>query len=199
MRRQVVTLSPDGLARAADKLVELARSDGFHPDALIGIETGGMRVVEAMSTPPGTVLSCRVRRPSTQAKERSVVEKTLRRLPYAISNQIRLLEDSLLARKPPMVTAPTPEFAAQVAQIADHVRSSAITKVLVVDDAVDSGATLATVMQTLRGALPIGTEVRSGVLTRTRTEQQVVEAPDYTVHRLVLLRFPWSFDYRGVR
>jgi hypoxanthine phosphoribosyltransferase len=69
------------------------------------------------------------------------------------------------------------------------------SRVLVVDDAIDSGATMATVVEQLRDAVGDGGEVRTAVLTiTTRT---AVFQPDFTLYRQTLCRFPWSHDFQG--
>jgi hypoxanthine phosphoribosyltransferase len=65
-------------------------------------------------------------------------------------------------------------------------------RVLVTDDAVDSGATLATVLRHIHAVCPPGVEVRSAVITQT-LEQPMIK-PNYALFHNVLCRFPWSFD-----
>jgi hypoxanthine phosphoribosyltransferase len=67
--------------------------------------------------------------------------------------------------------------------------------VLVVDDAVDSGVTLATVLRLLRESSPPDTQFRSAVVTVTLA--QPLAEPDFVLYRGVLCRFPWSFDAAG--
>lgn len=64
--------------------------------------------------------------------------------------------------------------------------------ILIVDDAVDSGATLLAVVEAVRIDMP-GAEVRSAVITQT-TPSPVI-TPDYTLYNnRTLIRFPWSMD-----
>lgn len=73
-----------------------------------------------------------------------------------------------------------------------EIAGSAPARILVVDDAVDSGATLRTVIATIRSTWP-DAEIRSAVLTVTRSRPLIL--PDYTLYpRGTLLRFPWSLD-----
>jgi hypoxanthine phosphoribosyltransferase len=66
------------------------------------------------------------------------------------------------------------------------------SRILVTDDAIDSGATLATVLRLVRAVCPSGTEVRSAVITQTM--EQPITTPDYVLFHDTLCRFPWSFD-----
>jgi hypoxanthine phosphoribosyltransferase len=63
---------------------------------------------------------------------------------------------------------------------------------LVVDDTVDTGATMVVVMDALRQRAPKGAVIRSAVVALT-TPKPVV-APDYVLIRQKLCRFPWSMD-----
>jgi hypoxanthine phosphoribosyltransferase len=75
---------------------------------------------------------------------------------------------------------------------ASPLHASRAQRVLVVDDAVDSGVTLATVLRLLRETSPADTELRSAVVTVTLA--QPLAEPDFVLYRGVLCRFPWSFD-----
>lgn len=196
-RKSVMTVTPAKLLELSSSLYREVRSDGFHPDAVVGIATGGVHVVDAMALPPGVVVaSCRLRRPSTQAKEASAAQHIIRRLPSVIADRLRLVEDRWLERKPAVPSDPTPELLEQVEQIAQTCEAARASRILVVDDAVDSGATLQCVLQVLGRRLPPGTEVRSAVLTVTRSADRRCVTPDYSLLDSVLLRFPWSNDFK---
>lgn len=69
---------------------------------------------------------------------------------------------------------------------------SGAARILVVDDAVDSGATLLGVVNAAKAAVPLA-DVRSAVITQTTTAPMT--APDYTLYNdKTLIRFPWSLD-----
>lgn len=194
--KTVRTLSPVGLQRAADELLAQVERSGFVPDVLVGIETGGVHVVQALSNPPPLILSCRLVRPSTQMKQSSAGQRLLRVLPYAITNRLRLLEDWMGSRAAPTVPPTTQELKDGIAAVGRTVAERGCKRVLIVDDAVDSGGTLARVLRDLGPSLPVGTEVRSAVLTRTRPATRTAVEPDFALYSMVLLRFPWSFDYK---
>jgi hypoxanthine phosphoribosyltransferase len=72
-----------------------------------------------------------------------------------------------------------------------------VCRILVVDDAVDSGRTLEVVLRWLRGRCP-DAEVRSAVLTVTTPRPLLI--PDfYLYYPDVLIRFPWSLDNKTQR
>jgi hypoxanthine phosphoribosyltransferase len=64
--------------------------------------------------------------------------------------------------------------------------------VLVVDDAVDSGATLIAVLDAVYKAAG-SSKVRSAAITVT-TENPMVMPDYYLYHDETLIRFPWSID-----
>jgi hypoxanthine phosphoribosyltransferase len=65
---------------------------------------------------------------------------------------------------------------------------------LIVDDAVDTGATLSQVIDAVRRHAPSGSRVRSAVITVT-TDWPLIR-PDFTLFNRQLCRFPWSMDAR---
>jgi hypoxanthine phosphoribosyltransferase len=122
-----------------------------------------------------------------------------RRLPYAITDRLRVIEDRIGQQEPLTIPAPTETLTEELTRIGEEVVAKGIQRVAVVDDAVDSGATLACVMRTLRESLPASVEVRSAVITTTRLPELTAGHPDFKIYDLTLLRFPWSFDYKSTR
>ena len=68
-------------------------------------------------------------------------------------------------------------------------------KVLIVDDAVDSGATMLAVAEALREANPEA-EIRTAAITVTTPKPLIT--PDYSMYK-DLIRFPWSMDAKKVK
>lgn len=195
--KTVMTVSPDRLVHLSQRLFETSSSGTFRPDSVVGIATGGVHVVEAMGLPEAfPVFTCRLSRPATQTKENASADRVLRRLPTPLANGLRILEDLWLARKPPRPSDPSPTLLAQIDHIAGQLNARDLSRVLVVDDAVDSGSTLLCVLDALRRSLGSDTEVRSAVLTVTRAPAQRCITPDFSLFERVLLRFPWSNDYK---
>jgi hypothetical protein len=145
----------------------------------------------ALSPVPVLPLTCR--RPSTRWKSMVPGLKTILSLaPEPVLNTLRQAEHRLLASRRRQVVAPPVDFTEAAAIGAWLARPAPSEGVIVVDDAVDSGATLAVVLKTLREVCPTMTRLRTAVITVT-LEHPAVE-PDYTLYRGVLCRFPWSFD-----
>jgi hypoxanthine phosphoribosyltransferase len=164
----------------------------YRPDLLVGIRTGGQVVAETMArtaSGPLPVLPLTCRRASTGAKSRfKLLPTVLAVLPW--------LEHRLLSPRRRRRAQLQHVDHAEAAAIARHLaQCPASPRVLVVDDAVDSGLTLATVLRVLREISPSNTQFRSAVVTVT-LEQPLAE-PDFALYRGVLCRFPWSFDATG--
>lgn len=201
--RRVITLDDARFGQACRDLGRIAAAR-FKPQIVVGIRTGGYLVAEAMRpsfAPEVEILPIRKQRPSTKLKgEAPWRKRLLRAAPYAATDRIRLLEHRLLmanaARK---TTKPYKTFLPD--PVEGEVIEAAIAKlenprVLVVDDSIDSGSTMAAVMGFLNRAAPQA-EVRSAVVVVTH--HTPVLAPDYCLYRGVLCRFPWSDDFKGAK
>jgi hypoxanthine phosphoribosyltransferase len=192
----LLTLPQPAFDMACGELMRLVEAQ-FAPTLVVGIRTGGLIVARSMvrsAASPLLVLPLTCRRASTGVKSRTpMLRHLLAVLPRPLVNLLRRLEHRLL-------TAPSAqrEHRRQI----DHPEAETIAawvatgsqqaRVLVTDDAVDSGATLATVLELLRKLCPPGTEIRSAAITQTLDSPKV--SPDFVLYRGTLCRFPWSFD-----
>lgn len=170
----------------------------FTPDALIGIRTGGLHVAQAMAESVGQVmpvlpLTCR--RASTAVKERSGAFKALvTQLPRPLVDRLRVWEHAMLTRgSRPVSQEPYRFDPDELAQLDRWLsRAGPGVSLLVVDDAIDTGATLSHVMQVVRQHAPAGADTRSAVITVTTRQPRI--SPWYSLYDQQLCRFPWSFD-----
>jgi uncharacterized protein len=190
------TLGQSAFDAACTELIRMVRCD-YAPALLVGVRTGGLAVAESMArltSLPVLPLTCR--RPTTGFKSRLPgLKPLLATLPEPLLNALRRAEHRLVSGHRRSEQSAEIDLAEAFA-IGNWLRMvSRATRVLVVDDAVDSGVTLATVLQTFREVCPPGLEVRTAVITVTTEEPAV--APDYALFRGVLCRFPWSFDARN--
>jgi hypoxanthine phosphoribosyltransferase len=192
----VRTLHQSAFDAACVELMRSVEAD-YSPALVVGIRSGGLAVAQSMlraASTPAPVLPLTCRRELTQVKSRlKPVRALLSALPQPAADLLRQVEHRL-------ITAPR-AHRSRPRQI-DRTEADAIgagvamlpapAKILVIDDAVDSGTTLATALQVLRDVCPPGTEIRSAVITQTLDHPLV--HPDYVLHRGTLCRFPWSFD-----
>lgn len=197
--RAVVTLTPAEFASACRSLAREVSSRGVDPQVMVGIRTGGLLVAREMAAwLPGVALTeVTLRRPSTRSKGRFI--RLIRALPRPVTDALRRLEARsrmAAARRRarrgeltlPEVTLPAALTAAEV------------SRVLVVDDATDTGVTLAAVTAAISRALPRAT-VTAAVLVSTEPHpvaplpQGVTMLPPVIADGS-LVRFPWSADSR---
>lgn len=186
---KVVTLAGTDFCDACVRLAAEV-SEAYEPDLVVAIATGGVYVADVMygaaSVPCADVC---LRRPSSAGKDKArLLFTVLRHLPLWVSDRLRIAEARRLARR-----APAP---LRHVDLGSDVRQAVqkASRVLVVDDAVDSGCTLRDVIFALR-TVPGERQVRSAVITVT-TEAPVV-VPDFALYRdSTLIRFPWSKDMK---
>lgn len=186
---RVMTLDDRRFREMCMLLEQRVLKSGFHPDIVIGIARGGVYVADCFSNE--NVWSVVCQRGGTSAKK-GVVSSVLKRLPAWMNSFLRCVESLSLELHDRFRN---PEIKKPV------VDSSLITvlkegglNVLVVDDAVDSGATLRNVTYALRD-ISANNVIRTAALTVTRKSPIVM--PDYFLyHDRTLMRFPWSEDRR---
>ncbi len=169
----------------------------YAPTLLIGVRTGGLVVAEAMARAataqiPVAPLTCR--RAATVAKARlPMLAPALAALPRRVTDTLRVAELRLSAGRRRSRVPVQEVDQAEADAIAVRLRAApAGERLLVVDDAVDSGVTLDAVLRVLRGFCQTDIEIRSAAVTVTLDNPLV--QPDFALHRGVLCRFPWSFD-----
>lgn len=187
MDRKVITLGGDKFSKACKSLQTLVESAGFEPDAIMGIQTGGTYVAVNMFD--------KLPHFNAGLKRQNVTLKIgwkariIKALPRFIQNALRIIESAYLEYcfKQPDIVPLEPD---RIDSLPDNVK-----KLLIVDDAVDSGLTLARTIAGIRKAYP-GIEIKSAVLTVT-TKRPLVE-PDFCVfERGTLLRSPWAVDFKN--
>lgn len=176
MSRRVLTLDSAGVAGACRRLESLCA--GFRPDLVVGIAQGGAEV--AWQVFPSAD-HCVVGSPRSH---RGVKGRWLSWFPVWLLDCLRVLELRQRRRRP---IEALPDLQPDLLE-----RVGKAGCILVVDDAVDSGATLQAVMVAIRVAAPQA-EVRSAVLTVTRSNPLI--RPDFCCFAEgTILRFPWSLD-----
>ncbi len=179
----------------------------FPPYLVVGIRSGGWWVAEAMRaadiSPGIAFLPLTIRRPVTSTKEHSrLFRLALRHLPYPVLDAMRRVEYYA-------VTLPRCRSVSQgglrhsatadPAELADVKAAAAQlppnARVLVVDDSLDSGATLWNVVTTLRQVLPDDASIQTAAFTVLGPAHIV--AADFFLYHRINFRFPWSYDFHG--
>jgi hypoxanthine phosphoribosyltransferase len=203
---KVQTVGHEQFREGCGRLWDIAQQT-FRPDLVVGIRSGGWRVAEEMKTtraPRDVVfvpLTCR--RPTSDVKGNSQTFKlVLKVLPYFVLDGLRLVEYYALTlpRCRAVVKHGAGEPRVSDPAEVDAIRAAAAglppgARVLVVDDSLDSGATLVSVITTLRSVLPPDVEVRTAAFT-VLGPTPIVDA-DFFLYRHINCRFPWSYDFHG--
>jgi hypoxanthine phosphoribosyltransferase len=190
------TLRQPAFEAACAALMRLVEGD-YAPHVIVGIRTGGLVVAEAMAASrvtPLPVLSLTCQRASTGAKTRlKLVRQTLAQLPQPMADVLRRLEHRWITSRRGSQDRPQTVDKDEAVAVADWLHAAPQPcRVLVADDAVDSGVTLATVVRTLHQLGPAAMELRTAAITQTLEHPRIV--PDYLLYRGTLCRFPWSLD-----
>ena len=185
---KVITLHPQLFAERCRELQELVTKAGFAPDVVVGIATGG-EIVAAEMFKDLKHVSIACRRPSTtKIKKRFPRLRTmLRKSPLWVRDWMRRVEAYVLRHQNHKVITIDPSM------VAPEVKEA--RNILIVDDTIDSGATLRSVINVIKRVNP-GAKLFVAVLVVTTSDPY--EMPDVMLYEQakILIRFPWSIDYR---
>ncbi len=183
---RVITLNDKEFQDDCQRLGRQILASGYSPELVIGIRTGGEYVANEMKylIPDAEFKYVELQRPTTSHK--NSVKNILTSLPTPLLNLLRIIESYLLSLKRPS-EKDLPSFS-----LPEDIREQLPRRILIVDDAVDSGKTLLSIITALK-ELNNKHDIRSAVITVT-TDAPIVE-PDYSLyHDKTLIRFPWSLD-----
>lgn len=195
LRPTVRTVDDTGLDEFARRLaVQVA---AFDPQVVVGIARGGVGIAEAVARELGgspRMVVVRSQRPGTRVKERPFTSQAIRALPQAVADVARWLEveyreASFYARG--RGSSSLGQDVRVVDPDALHDGVAGADRVLVVDDTLDSGQTMAGVVQVARRSVPRA-EIRTAVIATTWRRPPL--DPDYVLQPRLLLRLPSSFD-----
>lgn len=186
MDLQVITLSDNDFRLACQRLEKAVTAKGFRPDAVVAICSGGCYVADNMF-PGAARIEVAMSRGGTKAKS-GFLGSVLRALPRTLQDGLRIAEAGFMG----MTRGKNAEI--QPVDL-DFATGPEYRRILVVDDAVDSGVSLASVVEGVRRSFP-GAEIMSAVITVT-TAEPIIQ-PDVLLYRK-LIRFPWSADFKPDR
>ena len=196
---QVLTLNPNdfgGHAQSLAKAVEDNSDTSF--DAIVAVRRGGSFVCDAFcrhfpKDRYGERFDVTLQRPSSKRKE-GTVGKILRSLPLSLLNAMRKAEAVLLTllrnvkKGSPLPDVKIPDGLEAILTMKKR------PKILVIDDAIDSGDTILAIADRIRKTKP-DTMICVAVMTETTSKPRI--RANYTLYRnKTLIRFPWSNDYK---
>ena len=192
----VVTLTPTLLAEACSQLSCRVKAGGFTPSLLIGIQHGGAEVARRMRDdfPEAAYCEVRLSRPGTKQKSQGLAHRLLQHLPLWICNTLRIVESRVnewrsKGKDPVRIgTIRLPQ------DITSTLSNPSNPSILLIDDAIDTGATIQQARLQLLKQFPDIT-IRVAVITVT-IPHPICDADFCLYHNRTLCRFPWSNDYR---
>ncbi len=172
---------------------------GYDPNLIVGIPTGGRLVVDEMKRLSKTSNICFIskQRKSTATKQKLGLKKYLPYLPRILNNVLRHLESWLLERKFEKKRDELLSEEASLIDLDDETKKMVIDskKILVVDDAIDSGQTMKVIIETIRQYNPVA-EIKLAVINTTFINPLV--KPDYCLFQRQIVRYPWANDVKQV-
>ena len=196
--KKVRTLTPPMLADASEQLLKQVKQAGYSPDLVVGIASGGSLVVDEMvrSDPALRRADVSLYRPTTKLKRRTrTLGALVRRLPLPFRDRLRVLEDSILALAPRRRRRSAADGAGREVVVDLGIEIGPASTILLVDDAVDSGGTLARASALVSKSVP-GATIVTATLVDTRPNEDRDISVDFCWESGLLVRFPWSLDYR---
>ena len=196
---QVITLTPSLLAKACSQLSHRVKAEGCCPSVLIGIQQGGAEVAKLMKEdfPDAAYCEVRLSRPDTPQKSQGWKHRLLYYMPIWLCNYLRAVESRVnewQSKGKEPVRLGEIRLPDDIASILNSSNPSNPPLVLLIDDAIDTGATIQQARRQLLEQFPNIT-LRVAVITVT-TPHPICDADFCLYHNRTLCRFPWSNDYR---
>lgn len=185
---RVLTVKNYDITEYVTHIVRKMEADGYHPDAVIGILSGGVPIADIFAQQlglnGGVALRISVFRQTSKNKKR-FLSRIVKLLPTKILDYLRILEAKMTFR------GHTRRRVFDVV-LPVELEDTRYSKILIVDDAIDSGATMSEVLKQVSKEYP-NIEIKTAVMTVT-TDNPIV-CPDYCMYKnSILMRFPWSLD-----
>lgn len=184
---QVITYTPSLLQSAAECLSSQILRKGDCPSYIVAIRQGGAEVGRLMKANFPMAEYEEITLTRSFGVHKITLQPVLQKLPVKIKDWLRILEirvlDFLKSRKKPQ----------RYGSIVLSIVPKAGEMILLIDDAIDTGATIQKAKDEILRAYP---EVLIKVAVITVTTDHPICNADYTLyHNHTLCRFPWSMDY----
>ena len=188
---RVITLNKQAVFNASQIIVKQIRDSLWIPDLVIGIASGGVfiaRNIMEIGNFNTEYYEITCRRISTNRKKRLVLNKYLHLIPKSINNNLRILEhyirlitNNLFQNKSVI----------DVDENLDIILALQKNRILIVDDAVDSGETM-NIVRSFIIKNNATADIKTAAITQTWKKPLI--SADYCIYHCILIRFPWSAD-----
>ena len=195
---KVYTLDRDDIIQSSKLLAQKILENNFKPQLIIGIKTGGIYISDPMYEFFSEhfeleYTTVKLSRALTKKKKLIKIDKLLKFLPYFVLDFMRNIEVCLYELTKEKDYNPNREKDVEVNKDLENLLLN-ISKVLIINDAIDTGKTLLSVKNRL---LKVNNklEIKTAVLTNTHKKNYI--DVDYQLYDRILLRCPWANDYKG--
>lgn len=170
----------------------------YQPQIIVGIATGGQYVAQILSREMNIPLVIvKKQRPMTRVKNKIRLDVILKKIPYAVTNLLRVLETKFNEYMYEKNKLHMPHNNTPVEWVTgDFTRLREYRKILIVDDSIDSGNTLSIVKDFIARNMDDDVEVKTAVLNQTFKNPLI--KPDFLLDANVIYRFPWSNDTKKI-
>ena len=194
----IITLRNNEFDEACIRLAEKINSHQ-KPDAIIGVKTGGAVVAAKVYKnflDNGMTLKyydVSASRNTSKVKKKYRLAYIFHYLPETLLNLLRLVEHYFLKANMRICSNQQRNIKLSDA-LSGYIKKLNKGYVYIVDDAIDSGATVRNIIAELNRINP-NLDYRSAVLVVTQNKPVIF--PDIYLYSNVLLRFPWSSDFKS--
>lgn len=194
---KVITLDESEFEKACDSLaIKIAETGNIA--ALIGIRTGGATVAKLVFS--RLKKQCKnieyyevgASRYSTVAKKSHGIKRIFKYSPMFFLDWLRIVEHYIVNLR--MKLSDVVERSVRLdSGLVDYLAGLDGGRLLIIDDAIDSGATVKILIDEIN---LINTELVVKVAVLVVTQEKPLVLPDMCLYQNVLIRFPWSSDFK---
>ena len=193
---KIVTLNQNLFNKKCKELYKKV-SNHTKPTHIIFIENGGLYILDSIKELIEDSISIdtiKVFRPSSSFKSNKLIKFILKILPPFVSNILRRLEHY----KSSNFRTVNRGFVKnqKLERVIKNISINHNTSILIMDDAIDSGSTIKLTKEYL---LSLNQKLKNShifVACITRTQENPIAKPDFTIYEDILCRFPWSHDFK---
>ena len=189
---KVVTLNKATFFKKCNALIS---SIDAQPDMVVGVLNGGGYILDE-ARKNSKLENCNFQHVAfnkSSFKDSFVFKLLLKILPYSILNRLRIYESKEVSKAKNKLNLHT-LIDYKLDFKCNGISNNTIKNILIVDDAIDSGKTIFIVKNNLEKLFP-NSQIKTAVISWT-IETSIIK-PDFYIFKNVLVRFPWSKDYKG--
>ena len=189
---EVITLNEEHFNK---KCIELIEKIDFNPDMVIGILQGGGIMLDSIKASKKTEANVfgfvKLKKANTSKKNKKLFVPLLKMLPYSILNKLRHIESNKIKKS--IQSLDLNNLAKQDIDLSLP-QLEEVKSILIIDDAIDSGKTMFVVNENIKRRFPKA-KIRIAVISWTLNESII--KPDFYLYKNILVRFPWSLDFKN--